>query len=199
MESFGALMFDDAVQAEQERQGTRAQNERLAARVRFAQIGPDEQTFIETRTTAYLATNGADGWPYVQHRGGPSGFIKVLGPDEIAFAEYPGNRQFITLGRLGEDARVSLILMDYPQRARLKLLGTAEITKDSELLGALTLPEGVTATRALRIKIAALDWNCPKYITRRFTEHEIAHLVGPELQRLQDRIAALEAELAART
>lgn len=198
MQSFGQIMFTEAVRAEQTRDGSRRQNERMAASVRFPEIGLDEREFIETRTTAYLASVNEDGWPYVQHRGGPAGFLKVLGPDRLAFADYPGNRQYVSLGNLAGDDRVSMILMDYPRRARLKILARAETSTAPELLAALIAPKGITPTRAIVLRVAALDWNCPKYITGRFAEPEIAALVGPKMQEMADRIAELEAALAER-
>jgi len=190
-------MFTDAVKAEQERDGTRRQMERRYAAPRISEIGAEERRFIETRTSAYLASVNSEGWPYVQHRGGPVGFLKVLGPETVAFADYPGNRQYMTIGNLAEATRVSLILMDYPRQARLKILAEAEVISEAETVAALPAPDGLDAKRAFLLRVAALDWNCPKYIEPRYTEAEIAQIVGPKMHAMAGRIAELEAALAA--
>ena len=158
-------------------------------------LGEDEAAFISALDNFYLATVNQDGWPYVQHRGGPKGFLKVLGPSELGFADFKGNRQLLSAGNLARDGRVCLILMNYPLRARLKILGRAEVLdprEEPQLARALTPPgrEGATE-RLFRIQVEAYDWNCPQHITPRFTEEEISQAVRP----LQDRITELEAEL----
>ncbi len=158
-------------------------------------LGDDEVAFIGTLDSFYLATVNQDGWPYLQHRGGPQGFLKVLGPSELGFADFKGNRQLLSTGNLARDGRVCLFLMSYPLRTRLKILGRAELLaprEEPQLARALTPPgrEGATE-RLFRIQVEAYDWNCPQHITPRFTEEEISQAVLP----LRDRIAALEAEL----
>jgi predicted pyridoxine 5'-phosphate oxidase superfamily flavin-nucleotide-binding protein len=159
-------------------------------------LGPDEVGFIAALDSFYVASVNQDGWPYVQHRGGPRGFLKVLGPSELGFADFKGNRQLLTTGHVSRDDRVCLFLMSYPFQARLKLLGHAEVlepTARPDLAQALIPPgmEGVVE-RLFHIRIEGFDWNCPQYITPRFTESEVTEALRP----LQDRIAALEAELA---
>jgi predicted pyridoxine 5'-phosphate oxidase superfamily flavin-nucleotide-binding protein len=196
MESFADLMFTDAVAQVQEARGSRDQ---YAAPYRRIDIGPDEKLFIETRTSFYLATVNSDGWPYVQHRGGPQGFLKVLDNETLAFADYPGNRQYVSTGNLAEEARVSLFLMDYPRRARLKILGRAEVVAakdDPFLLEQLSSPGAVTPSHIFKVKLAALDWNCPKYITPRFSEDELDQIIGPQMRAMAARIKELEAALA---
>lgn len=161
-------------------------------------LADDEITFIESRDSFYMATVTENGWPYVQHRGGPPGFLRVVGPNALAFADYKGNRQLISTGNLARSDRVALFLMDYPQRTRLKILGHARV-KDAR-----DHPELVTriadageqrfVERLFFIDVVSYDWNCPKYITPRYTISEIEGIVEP----LRRRIAELEAELEKR-
>jgi predicted pyridoxine 5'-phosphate oxidase superfamily flavin-nucleotide-binding protein len=161
------VMFSASVRAEQERQGSREGNVRRAANGGFATDLSDEMiAFIRARNSAYLATASADGQPYVQHRGGPPGFIAVLDRRTVAFAEYPGNRQFISSGNLAENARAFLFLTDYANGRRLKLWGTARMVDERELLHSLVTPDAIVAERAIVFAIRAIDWNCPKHIPR---------------------------------
>lgn len=160
-------------------------------------LGEDEKAFIEAMDSFYLGTVNQEGWPYVQHRGGAKGFLKVLGPSTLGFADFQGNRQLLTTGHLAGDGRVCLFLMSYPHQARLKILGRAETltTGDHPELARTLIPAGQEAIteRLIRVQVEAFDWNCPQHITRRFTEAEV-HLA---LRPLQERIADLEARLAA--
>src|SRR6478609_4538427 len=125
---FGSLVFTPLVKALQEKYGSRRQYARLeAGHPARDLLGADESAFIADRDSFYLATVGSSGWPYIQHRGGPKGFLKVIDDHTIAFADFSGNKQFISAGNVATDARVALILVDYPQQARLKILGRAEI------------------------------------------------------------------------
>ncbi len=156
----------------------------------------DEAVFIARRDSFYMATVSETGWPYVQHRGGPPGFLMVVDDKTLAFADYRGNRQYISVGNIGADDRVALILMDYVHRARLKILAHVEVVPldaDSNLAAVLSAP-GYKARpeRILRLHLDAFDWNCPQHITPRFTQAEIAEAVQP----LRDRLTALEAENA---
>ncbi len=161
-------------------------------------LGPKEASFIGTRDSFYLASVSETGWPYVQHRGGPRGFLKVLSPSELAFADTKGNRQMLTTGNLAASDRVSLFLMDYPARERLKLLGHASVIDAREhldLAAAVAPAELASATeRIFLIRVVAYDWNCPKYITPRYTAAEVDEVIAP----LRARIEELEAALAAR-
>jgi predicted pyridoxine 5'-phosphate oxidase superfamily flavin-nucleotide-binding protein len=157
-------------------------------------LGEDESTFISARDSFYMATVSETGWPYVQHRGGPMGFIKVLDRQRIAFADYRGNRQYVSVGNLSKDDRVALILVDYPARARLKLLGhvTLVTTDDEALLQQLTNPQyGATVERAFVIHVSGYDWNCPQHITPRFTIAQVEQAT----ESLRERVRMLEAEL----
>ena len=161
--------------------------------------GPDrldeaEREFIESRDTFYLSSVTESGWPYVQHRGGPAGFLRVVGPNVIAFADYRGNRQMLTTGNVSADNRVAMILMDYPQRSRLKLLGRATVVAaadDQELAKLVSIPGAPAAERVVKVEVVAFDWNCPKYITPRYTTAEIETAIAP----LRQRVAELEDEL----
>jgi len=161
-------------------------------------LTPSEAYFISSRDSFYMATVSETGWPYVQHRGGPPGFVKVLGPNLIGFADFKGNRQLVSTGNLDATERVALFMMDYPHRTRLKLLGHARVldARDHpELLHQLT-SEALRSKveRLFLIQVISYDWNCPQYITPRFTAAEVADYVAP----LKARIAELEAELVAR-
>ena len=158
----------------------------------------EEMEFIRARDSFYMATVNESGWPYLQHRGGQAGFLRVLSPTQLAFADYQGNRQLLSAGNLAADNRVSLLLMDYPQRTRLKILGHARVEdarQHPSLVATLAEPEiqkGVE--RIFFIDVVSFDWNCPKHITPRYTAAEVDAVVRP----LRERIAQLEAELAAR-
>jgi predicted pyridoxine 5'-phosphate oxidase superfamily flavin-nucleotide-binding protein len=157
-------------------------------------LGPDEMDFIALRDTFYIASVSETGWPYVQHRGGPPGFIKVLDATTLGFADYRGNRQYVSVGNVLKDDRVALILVDYPNRTRLKILGHARIVSPDEkdLLATLDVPAyGARVERGFMIKVAAYDWNCPQHITPRFTQAEIESL----MRNLKERLASLEAQL----
>jgi uncharacterized protein len=158
------------------------------------ELGPDEMAFIKLRDMFYMASVSETGWPYVQHRGGPPGFIKVLDATSLGFADYRGNRQYVSVGNVSTDDRVALILVDYPNRTRLKLFGHARIVNsdEPEILAALNTPAyRARVERGFIIKVAAYDWNCPQHITPRFTEAEIASVMGS----LRERIRDLETQL----
>ena len=155
----------------------------------------DEIGFITTRDSFYMGSITESGWPYVQHRGGRAGFVRVLDPKTIAFADYRGNRQMLSTGNLAANNRVALFLMDYPQRTRLKLLGNARVEdarQHPELVGQLAeLDVQRIVERLFFIDVVSYDWNCPKYITPRYTADEVQQLIAP----LNARITELEGEL----
>jgi uncharacterized protein len=153
-----------------------------------------EEAFIAERDSFYMASVSETGWPYVQYRGGPPGFLKVIDETTLAFADFRGNRQYISVGNLDANDRVALILVDYPRRARLKILARVErlaLDADPGLLARVSDP-GYRAKpeRVFRLRLAAFDWNCPQHIVPRFTETEIARAVQP----LREQLEALEAE-----
>ena len=169
------IAFTPAVKAIQERMGSRASYNRMEQGLGWAStITPDLAQFISQRDSFYMATASADGQPYIQHRGGPKGFLQVLDDSTLAFADYSGNRQYISTGNLTENDKVSLFLMDYPNRQRIKIWGTAHaIEDDQNLLDNLAPPDyNASVERAILIKIEAWDANCPQHITPRLTQQE---------------------------
>jgi predicted pyridoxine 5'-phosphate oxidase superfamily flavin-nucleotide-binding protein len=179
---FAELTFTPSVRATQDHYGSRAQNERLQCN-----FGPNDQLsaretdFIAQRDTFYLATVSESGWPYVQHRGGPPGFLRVLGPKQLGYADFRGNAQLISVGNLSNGDRCSLILMDYPNRRRLKILGHMRVedarSVASEKLAQVEMPNyRARIERVAFIDVAAFDWNCPQHITRRYSDAEFAQL-----------------------
>jgi len=162
--------------------------------------GPDaltheEISFIQARDSFYMATVSETGWPYLQHRGGEVGFLRVLSPTQLAFADYKGNRQLVSVGNLAVTDRVMLFLMDYPQRTRLKIMGHARLEdarKHPELVAELAEPEvRDQVERLFFIDVVSFDWNCNQHINPRYTVEDIKGIVSP----LQQRIAELEAQL----
>lgn len=197
---FAQMTFTDRVKAAQTHYGTRSHNERYeASALDNAALGAREREFIAARDSFYLATVSETGWPYVQHRGGRPGFLKVLDAKTLAFADFRGNLQYQSVGNLNGNDRVCLFLVDYPQRRRLKLLGHARVIDLAQaealspaLLGQLQINEaGGKVERVLLIEVEAFDWNCPQYITPRFSERELQLAIDP----LRLRIAELEARL----
>ena len=183
-----------SVRAAQTAYGSREKWERFNGHRTFDHFTDNEAAFIAARDSFYMATVSESGWPYVQHRGGPRGFLKVLDERTLGFADFRGNLQYISVGNIAANDRAALILVDYPNRARLKILAHVEardIAADDELAVRLSLAgyKG-KAERALLLHLEAFDWNCPQHITPRFTIEEIENAVSP----LRIRIAELEAE-----
>jgi predicted pyridoxine 5'-phosphate oxidase superfamily flavin-nucleotide-binding protein len=188
------IAFTPAVEAAQAANGVAGMYDKIRKTRMTSQLGPAEEAFIADRDSFYLASVSETGWPYVQHRGGPAGFLKILDAATLAFADFRGNRQYISIGNAAANDRVSLFLMDYPNRRRLKFyahLEVRDLAADPALAGLLALP-GYRALpeRAIVLHVDAFDWNCPQHITPRFTEAEIAQAIAP----LRDQLAALEAE-----
>ncbi len=155
-------------------------------------MGAEEAAFIAARDSFYVASVGETGWPYVQHRGGPKGFLRLTGPSTLVFPDYAGNRQLISAGNVASAGRVSLFLMDYPARERLKVLGTCRVVPMVEAPAFDLLPGEPKPGRVFVVEVLGYDWNCPKYITPRYTAEEVEEAMRP----LQERIAELEAKLA---
>ena len=191
------IAFTPGVKAIQSRRGSRASYQKAAATRPWPdRITPELAAFIAERDSAYLATVNEEGQPYIQHRGGPKGFIHVLDDKTLAFADYRGNRQYVTTGNLAGNDRAFLFLMDYAERRRIKIWGRARIVDDDPALLARLMPEGYRARpeQALLFTVEAWDVNCPQHIPRKLDEADVVAVVG----RLQARIAELEAQLAAR-
>jgi len=201
---YQSLLFTPSVLRAQEQAGSRSAYENfLAKRPEDAEradvLGPQEANFIAARDSFYMGSVSEDGWPYIQHRGGAPGFVRVLDEKTIGFADFRGNRQYISVGNLAVDDRVSLFLMDYPNRARLKLIGRARVVEtgnETDLLARLTDPAYPgKVERGIVIEVEAFDWNCSQHILPRFTTAQLR----PEIDRLAGRIRELEAELAKRS
>ena len=201
MKQFGEIAFTEHVKAEQDLRGSREMYEGMVNRPAPEGFGEPEATFIAMRDSFYMATVSEDGWPYIQHRGGPRGFLKLLSPTQLGFADYRGNRQYVSVGNLQSEKRVSLFLMDYPNRARLKLLGHARVQEaeaNPDLAETLAIDGQGQVERLFTLDIEAFDWNCPQFITPRFTEAELAASLSPmveELQTLRQENAFLRQEL----
>lgn len=196
MPSSSDIAFTPAVKAEQDRHGSRAAYARLELQGGWATtISPQLAAFIAEVRSFYLATASKEGQPYVQHRGGPRGFLHVLDESTLAFADFIGNRQYITAGNLSENARVCLFLMDYVNRQRVKIWGTAQVVGDDAGLMRRLAPSGYRARpeQAIVVKVAAWDANCPMHIPQMLFAEDVEQTVGA----LEARIAQLEQENAA--
>lgn len=211
---FGSLVFTPAVKALQERYGSRRQYARMEEPGNSpgrepTGLGPGEQEYIAERDSFYMASIGATGWPYIQHRGGPKGFLKVIDALTVAFADFRGNKQYISTGNLMTDDRVAIILVDYPKQLRLKILGHVEIfegEKAKEWLEKVRDPNyKATTERVYVIHVEAYDWNCPQHIIPRFSEEEIREVLAPvekhmrELERQNEDLTKEVARLSNKT
>jgi len=199
------ILSTPAVKAAQAANGSRTAYGRLeGGEPTQDRLGEAEAAFIAARDSFYMATVSETGWPYLQHRGGPPGFLKILDDRTIGFADYRGNRQYISLGNSSGNDRVALFLMDYPNRRRLKLLGrlsASDLAHDPDLAARL-IDDGYKAKveRGFRIAVEAFDWNCPQHITPRFTEAELASALEPirrHIERLEAENRSLRARLDA--
>ena len=189
------VAFTPAVKAEQERRGSRAAYARMEQGDGWeTRVTPELAAFLAERDSFYLGTASAAGQPYIQHRGGPPGFVRVLDETTLGFADFGGNRQYVTLGNLSENPKAFLFLMDYANRQRVKLWGTARaVEDDAELLERLRDPDYPgKVERAIVFTVEAWDINCPQHIHKRFSQREIR----PVIEQLQRRISELEAQLA---
>jgi predicted pyridoxine 5'-phosphate oxidase superfamily flavin-nucleotide-binding protein len=183
--AFADITFTAGVKAAQQRYGSREANRGFElAEDSGSELTDREAKFIVARDSFYQATVSESGWPYVQHRGGPAGFLKVLDANTIGFADFRGNVQYLSVGNLAANDRVSLILMDYANRRRLKIGGRARIVHESddpELMARLALPSyPARVERGIVIQVEAFDWNCPQHITRRFSEAEVERLLAEQ-------------------
>lgn len=201
---FAEIMFTDGVKTVQDRYRTRAQNERFSRLGGPNDVlGEREASFIHARDSFYMATVNETGWPYVQFRGGPPGFLKVIDDKTLGYADFRGNTQYISMGNLTRNDRVALFFMDYPRRIRLKLLGHArfeDVSSNPELVAKLEVPTyRARVERAVLITLAAFDWNCPQHITPRYTKEEITEMLGSmrmEIEELKARNAELQKKIS---
>jgi predicted pyridoxine 5'-phosphate oxidase superfamily flavin-nucleotide-binding protein len=189
------LAFTPAVKSVQTRNGSRRAYAHMEESGSWeTRITAELKQFIEAQTSVFLATANSEGQPYIQHRGGPSGFLHVLDDQTIAFVDFTGNRQFITVGNLAENAKAHLFLIDYAHQQRIKIWGEARVVEGDEGLTARLMPEGYKARAAqvILFKVSAWDANCPKHIPQRFEAAEVATAIAER----DRRIAALEAEVS---
>lgn len=194
---FAEIAFTPTVKKAQERSGSRRSYARMEeGEAHHDRLGAREAAFIAERDSFYMATVSETGWPYIQHRGGPAGFVRIINEKTIGFADFSGNRQYVSVGNLQSDDRVSLFFMDYPNQTRLKLLGRVQFIEanDAKLLERLRVPDyGARIERGMVITVEGYDWNCPQHITPRFTEAQVLSMAAP----LRNRIAELEVALKA--
>ena len=190
------IALTPSVRAAQEAMGSDGIWQNFKGHRAFDEFTPAEAAFIAERDSFYMAAVSETGWPYVQHRGGPPGFLKVVDKKTLAFADYQGNRQYLSVGNLAADDRAALILVDYSRGARLKILAHVKVVAldaDPALAALVAEPtQKAKPERILVLHLDAFDWNCPQHLTQRFTEREIAAAIQP----LRDRLQALEAENA---
>jgi predicted pyridoxine 5'-phosphate oxidase superfamily flavin-nucleotide-binding protein len=187
---FQELAFTPLVKQHQQEHGSKSQYERLAERSPLGNaLGADEQAFIALRDSFYMASVGETGWPYVQHRGGPKGFVHIVNPSLIGFADLRGNKQYISLGNFDHDPRVALFFMDYPNQTRLKILGRVEVHEhDSEAPALIEsfrpADKSSIVERVILVHVEGFDWNCPQHITPRYTVEELQQVLAPLTQKL---------------
>jgi uncharacterized protein len=196
---FQELAFTPLVKEHQLEHGSRRQYERMEQTAPAGNtLGPAEQDFLQRRDSFYMASVSETGWPYVQHRGGPKGFVRIINPGLIGFADLRGNKQYISLGNLQHDPRVALFFMDYPNQTRLKILGRVEVHEHDPEVPAFIetfrpADKSDVIERVILIHVEAFDWNCPQHITPRYSMEELQKVLAP----VRDKLATLEAENAA--
>jgi uncharacterized protein len=192
--NFATIAFTDAVKALQEKHGSRSSYDRIEKFNVIDGLSDNEIRFIENRDSFYMASTGENNFPYIQHRGGPKGFLKVLDKNRLGFIDFTGNKQYITLGNMATNNNVALFLMDYPAKARLKFFAKTEIVElkgNDDLYALLNIKEyKFRAERMMIFHIEAFDWNCPQHIIPRFTADEIQMALLPQ----QEYVAKLEEE-----
>lgn len=178
--NFTQLAFSKSVKKQQEKYGTRTSYSRMESRLNAFELGLKEIEFIQSRDSFYISTVGENGWPYVQHRGGPKGFVYVLNKTSLVFADFRGNGQYISSGNLHSSNKTMLILMNYPSQQRLKIWAESSIIEresDSDLETLLKAKNSTTPVeRFIKLKVQAFDWNCSQHITPRYTEDEISRM-----------------------
>lgn len=193
--NFAEIAFTESVKTQQEKYGSRRSYARMEAVERGTELAFAEADFIAERDSFYMASVGENGYPYVQFRGGPKGFLKVLDQRTLAYADFRGNLQYISVGNLNRNDKAALILMDYTRRQRLKIYALSEVIEANDapgLIAKLQDPEYKSQIeRVMVFHVQAFDWNCPQHITARYTIEEVNDLNAP----LYEHIAKLEAEV----
>ena len=199
--NYAKLAFTDAVKSLQEVQGSRKSYEKVEKYGVVDGLSENETAFISDRDSFYMATIGENGYPYIQHRGGPRGFVKVIGPKTIGFVDFTGNKQYISVGNIATHPQVSMIMVSYPHRSRLKIYANARIVAldgNRDLFNLLDPTEYQhRPERIVVLDIQAFDWNCPQHITPRYTTEEIELAFGPQrdyIEKLEEEIKALKME-----
>jgi len=199
MENYADMMFQGAVAGLQRTQGSYDKFQSFYVHRTQSEFSEQDIAFIHARDSFYISSLTAQGWPYIQHRGGARGFVQILGKNQLACADYAGNKQFITMGNLITDDRVSLFFMDYLNHSRLKIQGRATLKSitdsDPALVKQLDTGEA-PAQRILTIDVISMDWNCPKYIPTLYPEDVIQNVIGQQMGALQAENEMLKAELA---
>ncbi|MFK7800119.1 MAG: pyridoxamine 5'-phosphate oxidase family protein [Anaerolineae bacterium] len=199
MENYGELLFINDVRDLQDQAETGEKYASFYKGRTKETLDQADINFISERESFYIASVSSTGWPYVQHRGGPKGFLKVVAPNRLGFADYQGNKQFITMGHAAHDDRVALFLMDYEQKARLKMLGRLKMQHvedaEPELIKRLETPGQGKIERIATIDIVATDWNCPKYIPQLIDIKKAQHLVNEQLRLLTEENEQLKKQL----
>jgi hypothetical protein len=200
--NFTKLAFTPSVKAIQEKMGSRQSYRRMEESGDRFILTAQEKIFIETRVDFFISTVGENGWPYMQHRGGPKGFLKVLSDDTLGFADFKGNRQYISSGNIADNGKAMLFLIDYPSQQRVKIWAEAQYIpreQAGEYLDQL-VPEGMEnqVVSVFILKIQAYDWNCPKYITKRYTADEFMDFVLPNnpdiVEKIEQKLSGLKFE-----
>lgn len=193
--NFAEIAFTNSVKVQQEKYGSRRSYARMESQARGTELTLAEAEFIGERDGFYMATVGENGYPYVQFRGGPKGFLKVLDAKTLAYADFRGNLQYISVGNLRSNDKAALILMDYANRQRLKMYARVEVVEAEDAPQLLAQLQDASynaqVERAMILHVEAFDWNCPQHITPRYTIEEIRELNAP----LYEHIAKLEAEI----
>lgn len=191
--NYAEIAFTSSVKKEQEQNGSRRQYERMEKASRGTELTFSEADFIATRDSFYIATVGENGYPYVQFRGGPAGFLRVLDATTLGYADFRGNMQYVSVGNLRANDKAALILMDYADRRRLKVYATIDVVNANdapELIERLAIPDyPAKIERAMILHVEAFDWNCPQHITPRYTIEEAKRLLQSRTGRIQDPIA----------
>jgi len=201
--NYAKFAFTDAIKALQEGLGSRKAYEKVEKNNVVDGLSDNEIAFIQDRDSFYMATYGENGYPYIQHRGGPKGFVKVIDNKTIGFVDFAGNRQYISVGNLATQSHTALILVSYPHRARLKIYADARVVsiKDDPQLFAELDPEDYPhkPERMIVLDIKAYDWNCPQHITPRYTMEEIREAFAPQkdyIHRLETEVKELKEKLS---
>lgn len=200
--NFASIAFTDTIKAMQEKYGSRLSYARMEKEVYQDGLTENEIQFIEQRDSFYIASIGEQAYPYIQHRGGPKGFVKVLDKHKFGFIDFSGNRQYISVGNISVNNKVALIMVDYPSRTRLKILARAtilELKDHPEIFNLLNLTDyKFKPERMMVFEVEAYDWNCPQHITPRYTIEEIEEAFAgqrEQIVKLQDEIALLKQKL----